>query len=271
MAALASLAAFVIYIERTGPHSYIIDDIEGQKYLVTSEGEIRYQANLKPNSVPVLFLHGFNGSMNNWESVWNTVSHCTSSVRLDIPGFGKSEWQSSDYSLSTQSRNLINFLQALGIEKVHIVGTSMGASLAAWFSAYYPEYVVTTTLLAPSGWPRSMSLSSVENLIYHESNLNAFLTKISNSSLYRTVFPNSRLLQALTVTRSYNDEWVKALSLIQSPTNLIWSESDTRMPIQYQEKIANNILNSHVMLAKKEAGHDIPGKDPEIVSSIFCH
>ncbi|WP_320823906.1 alpha/beta hydrolase [Reinekea sp.] len=254
-----------------GPSSYQVDNVLDQQVLMTDLGTIRFQANKATSgSHTVVLLHGFNGSLNNWSALWPLLADCGPAVRLDLPGFGQSHWQGEDFSLDQQSQHLIQFIDALDLGAVTLVGTSMGASLAAWTAARYPDHVAALILMAPSAYPMSMSVRGFEKLFYQNRFANGLARQVVQARVFNYFFPTSRLLQALTVTRSYNANWVAALKQISQPTWVVWSSSDARVPFQYGGRIAGLIPSGHLIAASDRAGHDIPGSDPELVANLIC-
>ncbi|MDO7645571.1 MAG: alpha/beta fold hydrolase [Reinekea forsetii] len=254
-----------------GPSAYRVDEVAGQQFLTTQKGVIRFQTqNISERVDAVVLLHGFNGSLNSWSALWPLISECGPSVRLDLPGFGQSFWQSEDYSLARQSRDLMQFVDALDLDRVTLVGTSMGASLAAWAAAHYPNRVGALILIAPSGYPGSMSIKGFEKLLYQNIFAHKLARYTAQSAVFNYFFGNSRLLQALTVTRSYNAQWLAALARIHQPTWVVWSQTDRRVPFQYGERIVGLVPSAQLVTAIDAAGHDIPNRDPYPIAKLLC-
>ncbi|WP_320821975.1 alpha/beta hydrolase [Reinekea sp.] len=275
---LLGLLAWLIYLLLVlvlgwlGPSTYQVDNVSDQQVLITDLGTIRFQASrARGRSNAVVLLHGFNGSLNSWSALWPLLADCGPAVRLDLPGFGQSHWQGKDFSLDQQSQYLIQFINALGLESVTLVGTSMGASLAAWTAARHSNRIDALILIAPSGYPMSMSVRGFEKLFYQNIFANRLARQIVQAGVFNYFFPNSRLLQALTVTRSYDADWVAALKQISQPTWVVWSSSDTRVPFQYGGRIVELISSGQLIAASDRAGHDIPGSDPELIANLICN
>ena len=173
-----------------------------------------------------VFIHGFNGQLGAWNGAWSHMDACGQRLRLDVPGFGGSDWNTVDYGLPAQARRVVALLDQRGLARVTLVGTSMGGSLAAWIAAHYPERVERLALLAPSGYTGALRYPGLYGLILRPGKLNAWATAIARSRIYRTMFPRSRALQALSVTASYGPGWVEALARIRAPTLIVWSRGD---------------------------------------------
>jgi pimeloyl-ACP methyl ester carboxylesterase len=241
----------------------------GTKFAEFDSGRIRYQE-VGAGQEGTLFLHGFNGALGNWEVMWPLLNGCSRSVRIDIPGFGASDWETESYTLPDQANRIIDFLDAIGLERVTVVGKSMGGSLAAWLASAYPERVKATVLLAPSGLTDSLTYEGVRGYLYHPGIANSFATSLANLRIYKYLFPQSRLLQALTVTSSYGPAWDDAIKQIRQPVVIIWSEGDTVVPYAYAREVNRLIDNSVLITVDETVGHNIPGMKPGLVANIAC-
>jgi len=107
----------------------------------------------RPNGETVLLLHGknFNGAY--WEGTIKVL--LKAGYRVVAPdqiGFGKSSKpRDVQYSLAWLAANTKKLLDALHIDKTHVVGHSMGGMLAARFSLMYPETTQKLVLENPLG------------------------------------------------------------------------------------------------------------------------
>ena len=146
----------------------------------------------------------------------------------------------------------------------------MGGSLSAWIAAHYPERVKGLILLAPSGFPGSLIHGTLFGKILRPGFLNRLASQIADSALYRRLYPDSRALQALTVTASYGEPWAEALKKIRTPTHVLWSHGDVGVPFALAEAVAHAIPGSTLVPLPTEVGHDIPGNSPKLVSELVC-
>jgi pimeloyl-ACP methyl ester carboxylesterase len=100
---------------------------------------------------PIIFLHGAWNESSEWLSVMESLAedfHCFSP---DLLGFGESENPNIHHSIDLQVECLAEFLQAVKLEKVYLVGHSLGGWIAASYALKYPEKVDGVILLAPEG------------------------------------------------------------------------------------------------------------------------
>ncbi len=71
-------------------------------------------------------------------------------VSLDLRGTGESDKPEGEYSTELLADDVAAFMQAVGIQKAHISGLSLGAATGMWLAAKYPDKVKSLSL--HSGW-----------------------------------------------------------------------------------------------------------------------
>ena len=218
----------------------------------------------------MVFIHGFNGQLGHWNGVWPHTDGCGRRLRLDVPGFGGSDWVSADYGLPAQARRVVALLDQRGLARVTLIGTSMGGSLAAFIAAQYPERVERLALLAPSGYTGALRYPGLYGLIVRPGRLNAWATAVARSAVYRALFPRSRALQALTVTASYGPRWVEALARIRAPTLIVWSRGDEGVSHTTALAVRGSIRGSALLWLDEATDHLIPQVRPELIASLSC-
>jgi len=224
------------------------------------KGLIRYHYEIAPNKPTILLLHGFNNQLSSWDSLTKEISSFASILRLDIPGYGESDWSTNDYTLPTQAKRIVVLLDQLEIKKVHIAGGSMGGSLTAWIAAHYPERVHSALLMAPSGYPDSLLYPGLFGLMVKPGLVNKLAFKLTDTPFYQWAFPKSKALQATSVTSSYGEPWKAALPNIKAPTVIMWSVGDYGVPFEKSTEVNKLIPNSILLSLPKEVGHAIGGK-----------
>jgi len=101
----------------------------------------------------VVLLHGFGASLHTWEPWATALERDFRVVRLDFPGGGLSPPDPiADYSDTRSLQLLLGVLDALGIQRAHVVGHSMGGRIAWNLAARHPSRVDKLVLLAPDGF-----------------------------------------------------------------------------------------------------------------------
>lgn len=79
---------------------------------------------------PVLFVHGLSGCWQNWLENLPHFGAGRRAIALDLPGFGTSPMPSWEIEMPAYGRMVNDFCEQLGLEKVTLVGNSMGGFIA---------------------------------------------------------------------------------------------------------------------------------------------
>jgi pimeloyl-ACP methyl ester carboxylesterase len=102
-----------------------------------------------PEKPVAVFVHGLSGDLHTWDALWNPA---TPALRYDLRDHGRS---AAELGISfNHASDLLHLLDALDIERCHLVGASMGGSIALNFALEYPERLSRLVLISPGivGW-----------------------------------------------------------------------------------------------------------------------
>jgi pimeloyl-ACP methyl ester carboxylesterase len=105
----------------------------------------------------VLFIHGLLGSNHGWLNLVDTLDTDYRVVAPDLFGHGSSAKPMGDYSLGAHAATLRDLLDRLGIDRVTLVGHSLGGGIAMQFCYLFPERVERLVLVSSGGLGRSVS------------------------------------------------------------------------------------------------------------------
>ncbi|MFW5416556.1 alpha/beta hydrolase [Nocardiopsis sp. CNT-189] len=102
------------------------------------------------NRPRIVYLHGLNGSSADWTDLMGALAGEYRGEAPDLPGFGKSPPpEDGDYGLDAGVAAAADLI-ASGERPVHLVGNSLGGSIAVRLAAERPELVRTLTLISPA-------------------------------------------------------------------------------------------------------------------------
>jgi pimeloyl-ACP methyl ester carboxylesterase/membrane protein DedA with SNARE-associated domain len=102
-------------------------------------------------AIPVVLLHGSPGDNGEVTALTELLGRRRRALAPDLPGFGGSTWRVPDYSIRAHARYVRAMLDSLRIERVHLVGFSMGGGVAANLIALAPDRIASHTFLSPIG------------------------------------------------------------------------------------------------------------------------
>jgi 3-oxoadipate enol-lactonase len=110
---------------------------------------------------PLVLLHGFTGSLAQWQAVRPLLATERTVIAYDLRGHGHTEAPQDvqSYTMAGYAEDLRALLDALSIERAHILGSSFGGMVALEFALRYPVRVTTLILSDTSAGPRCVELS----------------------------------------------------------------------------------------------------------------
>jgi len=101
----------------------------------------------------VVLVHGYGGDKNAWLFVQEPLATGRTVHALDLPGHGdSSKALAGGAGLGDLAAVVLGFLDALGIDRAHLVGHSLGGAVVAAAAAMAPGRVRSLTLVAPAGF-----------------------------------------------------------------------------------------------------------------------
>jgi 2-hydroxymuconate-semialdehyde hydrolase len=110
---------------------------------------------------PVLFIHGSGPGVSAWANWRLALPELAKNYRViapDMVGFGFSERPAGiTYDIATWVKQTIGLLDALGLEKAHIVGNSFGGAIALALAIQHPDRVARLVLMGSVGVPFPIS------------------------------------------------------------------------------------------------------------------
>ncbi len=86
---------------------------------------------------PILFLHGWGGSLRIWEQQVESFLKKYKVLTIDLPGHGKTEWREVD--LEKIAQGISGLLNHLKMNKINFVGNSVGGLLGLKLFELHPE------------------------------------------------------------------------------------------------------------------------------------
>jgi 2-hydroxymuconate-semialdehyde hydrolase len=104
---------------------------------------------------PVLLIHGSGPGVTGWANWRLTIPALARQFRVlapDMVGFGYTERPAGvEYNMDTWVSHIIGFMDAMGIERAHVVGNSFGGGLALALAIRAPERVNRLVLMGSAG------------------------------------------------------------------------------------------------------------------------
>jgi pimeloyl-ACP methyl ester carboxylesterase len=256
---MANLATMLIGLERftSGLKRHVIQ--VGDHRIVYSEGG---------RGEPVVLLHGFGASADSWNRFAKPLIKRYRVIAPDQPGWGAStRIESASYGYPAQVERLRQFLSALGVKRMHLVGHSMGGFIASAYAARYPDEVITLGLIAPHGmaepvpselandqakgdnWLVANSYPEFDRLLNNIFARRPYAPKavvryladhaIRNSAKSATIFAEMQTNDPLLIDRLPN---------ITAPALIVWGDHDRVLHVSCADLFRKGIKSSEVMI-----------------------
>jgi pimeloyl-ACP methyl ester carboxylesterase len=106
---------------------------------------------------PVILIHGLGATKASFLPTIAALAPGYRTIAVDLPGFGDSDKPlRGSYDAAFFARWMVALLDALGLERAHVIGNSMGGRVAIELGMEFPDRVGRLALLAPSlAWLRT--------------------------------------------------------------------------------------------------------------------
>lgn len=107
----------------------------------------------------LLLIHGIGDSSTTWLPVMSKLARRHLVIAPDLLGHGLSDKPRADYSIGGFANGMRDLLAVLGVDRVTLIGHSLGGGVAFQFAYQYPEYVERVILVGSGGVGRQVSLA----------------------------------------------------------------------------------------------------------------
>lgn len=101
--------------------------------------------------IPILMLHGFLGTSDNWLAVMEALAGNYRCIGLDLLGFGASSHPMVEYDIALEVEFVRRFIHTMDLSPVYLMGHSFGGWVAAAFALAYGSDVTGLFLAAAAG------------------------------------------------------------------------------------------------------------------------
>ena len=109
----------------------------------------------------VLLVHGYGGDRNSWLFLQEPLAARHRVYALDLPGHGTSAKDVGDGSVDLLADAVLGVLDAVGPDRAHLVGHSLGGAVVLAAAARAPGRIASLTLFAPAGFGPSINAGYV--------------------------------------------------------------------------------------------------------------
>lgn len=99
---------------------------------------------------PLALIVGLGTDISEWDNIITGFTHRYQVIAFDNRGAGRTDKPDQPYSVELMAEDTAGLLQALGIERAHILGVSLGGRIALALTLWHPERVNKLILVSTS-------------------------------------------------------------------------------------------------------------------------
>ena len=107
----------------------------------------------------ILLIHGIGDNSTTWSTVQSKLAQRFTVIAPDLLGHGKSDKPRADYSVAAYANGMRDLLSVLDIDRVTVVGHSLGGGVAMQFSYQFPQLVDRLILVGAGGVTKDVNVA----------------------------------------------------------------------------------------------------------------
>jgi pimeloyl-ACP methyl ester carboxylesterase len=190
---------------------------------------------------PLALIVGLGTDISEWGAIIDGLAQRYQVIAFDNRGAGRTDKPNQPYTVEEMADDTDGLLRALGVERAHILGVSLGGRIALALALNHPERVARLVLVSTSAriqqrawWFGALSL-------------------LSSAPLLRGKYPQPRyaFLRQREASTIFN--CADRLGEIHAPTLILHGKSDRTVPYALAEELRAGIAGSQLL--SFEGGH----------------
>lgn len=248
----------------------------------------------------VLFVHGVGGWAENWsETIARVAASGRRAIAFDLPGFGESTPVKGARYFDPREpfypAVVDGVRRALGLERPHLVGHSLGGGIAGVTAIVHPDAWRSLTLVAPGGFgqdialflrvfslpfvgltmwlprPASAGRAVLESCFHDRSRIPAHLY-VEGARYDRTYPEMLRVMRAVAtfrgVRRSLRAAWLARAGEYTGPVLVVWGRQDGIVPASHLNALHESYPNAELRTIE-DAGHLVMPEQPDAFAAAL--
>ena len=239
------------------------------------------------SQAPILLLHGVGLDLTMWDAQVETLEASWQVVRYDFWGHGRTPPKTGIKGIQDYVEQLQELLEHLGIEKLHLIGLSMGGLIAQGFAKAATERLLSLTLMNTVYRRREEELEGVRSRL--KLTKTHGLEPITQAALKRWFDDDFKsqhpeIIEYLTTRLTTNDltSYIAAYSVfieadneigevlknVYCPTLVMTGEKDVGSTPEIAQRMVDDLPNSRIEIIPR-LHHLAPLENPEVVNKIL--
>lgn len=212
---------------------------------------------------PLIYLHGASGA--SWLPFLQKLTAKYDVIAPEHPGFGESDTPGWLDNIHDLAYFYLDLFAELKLDRVHLVGNSLGGYIAAEIAVRNTQRLASLTLSGSAGLFVDGVAQMDSFLVTDEARLRAFfydpkraepmIARVLDPKIEEMALKNQALVAKLVwQPRSHDPHLAKWLHRIDVPTLLIWGDHDRMFPLEHAQAFAKAIPGAKLVVIPK-CGH----------------
>ena len=238
-------------------------------FLTWRGGQVHYTDEGKGQTV--LMIHGFGGNYKNFQSLAEIMRDEYRVVRIDLPGFGLSDFPKEGYTDINQTyTDYLQFIaDTLHLDSIYVIGNSRGGAITWNMAIQQPELVQKIVLLNSAGYdvakvaeklaifkfksfgkvfekgmPAFMSNSGLKKCYADLSKFDPSVAAMNNEITNR----EGNVMHMLGMASHVKFPDTALIQQVACPTLIIWGEQDQIVPREHADRFKRDIKGSELVV-----------------------
>jgi pimeloyl-ACP methyl ester carboxylesterase len=220
-----------------------------------------YHSFVDNNTEPLVFVHGVGLDHKMWDSQVNSLNNY-STITYDLLGHGKTPYDKKEITLNDFSNQLNYLLKFLNIDKINLVGFSLGSLIALDFASKFQDKLKSLTVIGTT-YKRTVEQKALAIERFEQAKLNKPISKQALKRWFTDKYLDDhpeiydQFIKILTKDGDDHLNFLKAYKLfanhqddidiikdIKTKTLVMTGSGDTGSTVQMSKSLSDDLINS---------------------------
>jgi pimeloyl-ACP methyl ester carboxylesterase len=272
-------------VARWAPPPSDFIDVQGQLVHLRDVGP-------RDDPLPIVLVHGTSASLHTWDAWAKALQSQRRVISFDLPGFGLTgPSAAADYRPETQTRFVLDLLDALKVQRFVIIGNSLGGEIAWRAALMAPERVDRLVLIAAAGQrfePKQVPLGWViarlpvigrvgewvlpgamvaEGLVAVYGDPDKVTPELVDRYFEMTVREGNRRALSQRLQQYEFGADAERITGVKQPTLILWGGRDRLIPLAAGQQFERDIAGSRLVIFDA-LGHVPHEEDPAALLAV---
>lgn len=247
-------------------------------------GDVELNYERTGSGPPLVLTHGLGDDLTYWDEVIDPLAQHHQVIRWDVRGFGRSDKPPGPYSTSIFATDLDALLAALGLDRIHLLGISMGGVIAQRFALDHPNRLRSLLLVSTSSEIGTLATATWRRLadrVEHDG-IDARTADASRAFAPSFAAAHPERVKASSARTAANDpaayaaaaravsdyHWTADLARVIAPTLILQGLDDQLTPPGGSVKMSRALPHARLLLIP-DTGHNIPIERPLVLTTAI--